>query len=498
MNTVSVRIRKAVALAAAIILFTAGGTPAFAGDREGSSSPSCFGEGVEGGQGEGGQGEGGQGEGGQGEGGQGEGGQGEGGQGEGDQQDNSALVRQYSERVKAALDEMESHARAMVDAANSGDRKKYDKESVAYDNAEKLVSEAIDSSGSLPSSEVMPIVDKAYNRLDQIGKIRDKAETALANSLGGAMDENGKLYKLAKVKASVVEVYKGTDAYSTSVAALGPSFNDKENQIVYKISLKVGTKPVHLIGGLTKSVTIGIPGDRIGRSPVNAYYIWDGDDGNHGAPVAEKRGYFDKSTWCLTVKVSKSETYYVVTGKPASKLSVFPDDIVATRGKKENLTVQDLREMVSVTRLEEGSEKKAMALEAVKPEGKSTAVFEIEMPEDVTLVPEAEVIADLTCPEAADKTVEIFRITDGIAVWVASTATDNEGNMQFATSSFGVFVLTWRDEAQEETFRTVTPTDTESYDDPAPVWPWVAGTAAAVVIIIGGELMITSFFKKKA
>ena len=494
MNGISDIIRRSAALAAAMLIFTAGSIPSkAAGSAEAGGSPAYFNANTsdEGGQNEGGGNEGGENEGGQsdtpGE-----------SSDQGNQPDYSAQIRQYSEHLNAALDDLEAHARALIAAGNAGNRKKYDSELQACDNAEKRVDEAINTDYGIPSADLMPIVNKAYKRLDQIAKLRDQAETALANSLGGAMDEDGKIYKLAKVNVSAVEVGKMTETYRMAISALGPNYNDKENQIVFKITLKVGSKPVHLIGGLTKSITIGIPNEKIGRSPVTSYYIWDNGDGNQSAPVAEKRGYFDKSTWCVTFKVSKSVSYFVVCGRPGSKGTTYAEDIVATDDSNQEITADDLRRMLTAVRLEENSEVGAEALEAVNAEDKFTAVYEIRLPDEVALLPETEAIAEISCPEAADRAVEIYRIAGSAAVWVGTSIADSEGNLQFTTDSLGVFVLTWNKTAEDEPPAEAADGDTDGEADSAPVWPWVAGTAAAVVIIIGAELLITSFFKKKS
>ena len=502
MTSISKSILRMVALTATILLFTANGTPSFASSYTGNNSPTYFTE-EEGGQGEG----------------EGEGGQEEGGQNDtssvtsdqGGQQDHTELIRQYSARIKSALDELESHARAMIDAGNAGDRKKYDSESLAYDNADKRVDEAIASDDGLTYDEAAPIVDKAYDRLYSINKLREQAETALANSLGGAMDEDGNIYPLAKVQAKVSEVGKSNEHYDEAIRALGPQGKENENEIVYMISLFVGKKPVHLIGGLTKSVTIGIPNEKIGRTPVTSYYLWDDGDGNHGAPVAEKRGYFDKSTWCLTVKVSKYVTYYVVCGRPGAKGDIYADDVVAILGKKQNLTVDELREMISVVRLEDGDTRKAKALEYVKLQDKLSAVFDIALPDDVTLIPDAEVVADIVCPESAKKAVEVYRIVENKseynadnqseieveekAEWVGTFIADDEGKLQITSKELGLFVLCWPDETEEESPAVVTPTDTEPAHESSPVLPWVIGIVSAIALI-GGAAFLTARFRK--
>ena len=417
---------------------------------------------------------------------------------EGSQQDTSELLRQYTARVKAALDDLESHARAMINAGNAGNREKYDSEQKVFDESEKKVGQAIDSFGNLPYDDVAPITDNAYDRLYKINKLREHAETALANSLGGAMDESGNIYPIKKVSAKVRQVGKSDAMYDAALQGLGPSYKDDENHLVYKISLFVGKKPVHLIGGLTKSVTIGIPGEQIGRSPVTSYYLWDEGDGNGGAPVAEKRGYFDKSTWCLTVKVSKYVTYYVVCGKPGSKGEIYGDDVVATQGKTQQFTVDELRAMISAVLLDDGNEVKAKALEAVNLEGKSAAVYEISLPEDITLLSDAEAIVDILCPETAKKAVEIYRISDEAEpIWEGTYIADEEGKLQIATDTFGVFVLSWQDEAEEETpVVVVTPTDAEPTNNSAPIVMAIIVVIAAVFVIGGVAFLVLRKFKK--
>ena len=417
---------------------------------------------------------------------------------QGNKQKIAELVRQYSARIKAALDELESHARAMIAAGNAGDRKKYDSELKAYEDAESKVGRAINSSDGIPYDDAAPIADKAYERVISIDKLCEQAEIALANSLGSAMDEEGNMYSISKVNVKVSRVGKSDDMYDAALMAVGPGSNEKENQLVYRISLFIGKKPVHLIGDNTKSVTIGIPGDKIGRTPVTAYYIWDGGDGNQGAPVAEKRGYFDKSTCCLTVKVKKYVTYYVVCGRPGTKKEVYGDDAIAIQGNKQQLTADELREMLSVVSLEDGNDKKAKALEAVKAEGKATAVYEITFPEDVTLLSDTEAIAEIVCPEAANKAVEVYKITeDNEAEWVNSFLTDDEGKLQLTTDSPGVFVLCWQEPKEDDVPVVVTPTDTVPEEHSSPVLLIVLGIVAAAAAIGGTAFFVMRFLKKK-
>lgn len=490
MKLISKSIIRAAALTAAILIFTAGGNPVFASDYSGSHSPSYFAE--EGSQDEGNQGEGGQGEGGQDEGGQG-------GQ-QGGQEDVSAQAKEYTNRLKAALDELESHARAMGAAGNAGDRKKYDSELKEYEKADRAVDKVIndmyDFSTKHPSVDFSSVVDQAYERLEAISRLCDQAEAALANSVGGAMDEDGKTYSLSKVNAKVSLVGKSGDIYDEAVRAVGNYSTGNDNIIVYKISLFVGKKSVHLIGGLTKSVTIGIPNDRIGRSPVTSYYLWDEGDGNHGAAVAEKRGSFDTSTWCLTVKVSKAVTYYVVCGRPGTRASVNGDDSVAVMENGQKLTVDELRVMLEAHRLADDSDIRAKALEAVNPEGKASEVYEIVTPDGVTLNEGAEVVAELTCPYAADKAVEIYRMEQDLPEWVGTFLADEDGKLQFTTSGLGVFVLCWQEEMQEETPAAVAATQPEPQQESSPLLLWIVGAVAAIAIIVGTEFVIHRYFKK--
>lgn len=414
------------------------------------------------------------------------------------QQDNTELIRQYSARVNAVLDELESHAKAMITAGNAGDRKKYDKEQKAFKKAKAMVGEVMASCGDIPYDDAAPIADKAYDRLSFIEKLCKQAEAALANSLGGAMDGDGKQYSIKKVVAKVSQVGKSDENYDAALQGLGNGSNEKENKLIYKISLFIGQKPVHLIGGLTKSVTIGIPGDKIGRTPVTSYYLCDAYDGNNGAPIAEKRGYFDTSTWCLTVKVSKPVTYYIVCGRPGSKAETYGDDTVALQGKKHQLTAGELSEMISSVRLEDGNHVKAKALEAVKAEGKSTAVYEIALSEDVTLLPDAQAVVDMNCPEAAEKTVEVYRIAeDSEPVWVGTFMANKEGKLQLMTDTFGIFVLCWQEDIKEETPAVViTPTDTAPADDSVSPLMVIIGVIAAMAVIGGAAFLVFRNIKK--
>lgn len=509
MNNPSKRMIRTAALTIGILILAASGIqrihfmPAFAAGAAGSNSPSYFAE-------EGGQDDVDQGEGGQDDGGEGQSDQGEDPDDtssvvsdEGNQQDTAELLRQFSARGKAALDELESHARAMIAAGNVGDRQKYDSEQKAYENAGKLFGRAIDSSDGIPYDDASPIVDKAYDRLYSIEKLHEQAETALANSLGGAMDEDGNIYSISKVSVKISQVGKSDDMYDAALQAIGDLTNEKENQLVYKISLFVGKKPVRLLGGLTKSVTIGIPGDKIGKAPVNSYYLSDGDDGNQGAPVAEKRGYFNKATWCLTVKVSKYVTYYVVCGKPGkkgnieTKEDVYGDDVVAIQGKNQQVTLTELREILSAVLLEDDNEIKARALAAVKAEGKATAVYEIAFPEDITLLPDTDAVADIVCPEATEKAVEIYRISDeNKAEWVGTFMANREGKLQLTTDQFGVFVLCWQDETEIEAPAIISPTDKEPEQNSVPVFVVIIGLLAAAAVIGGGTFLVVRSIKK--
>ena len=517
MSSASKRMIRTAVLTVAILILAASGIhgihfiPAFASGTAGSNSPSFFAE--EGGQDNVDQGEGGQDDGGEGQGGQGE----EGGQDdtssvaseEEDQQDTAELLRQFSARVKAALDELESHARAMIAAGNVGDRQKYDSEQKAYENAGKLFGRALVTSDGIPYDDASPIVEKAYDRFYSIETLHEQAETALANSLGGAMDEDGNIYSISKVSVKISQVGKSDDMYDAALQAIGDMSNEKENQLVYKISLFVGKKPARLLGGLTKSVTIGIPGDKIGKAPVNSYYLSDGDDGNQGAPVAEKRGYFNKATWCLTVKVNKYVTYYVVCGEPGTKGDTgtkkntrtnsdeYEDDVVAIQGKNQQITLNELREMISAVLLEDGNAKKARALEAIKAEGKTTAVYEIVLPEDVTLLPDTDAVVDIVCSKAAEKTVEIYRISEkNEAEWIETVMANRDGTLRLTTDKFGVFVLCWHSEAEKEVSSVITPTDAESEQSSAPVFMIIIGLLAAAAVIGGGTFLVIRSIKK--
>ena len=412
------------------------------------------------------------------------------------------LIKQYTARSKAALDELESHAKAMIKAANAGDRKKYDSELKAYEQADIKVGEVINDTDGIPYDDASPYVDKAYERLESIDKLRQQAEAALANSLGGAMDEDGNLYSISQVSVKVNSLGKSFESYDSFLQGLGPAYKDDENHLIYRISLYVGKKPVKLIGGLTKSITIGIPAEKIGKSPVTSFYICDEGDGNAGAPIGEKRGYFNKATWCLTVKVSKSVTYYVVCGKPGTKKGTyrndtFPDDVVAVRGDNQNLTANELREMLSAVLLEDGHMMKAKALEAVEHANKAAAVYEIVLPEDVTLAADAEIVADIVCPQAADKAVEVYRYEDeSEPEWVGTFLADSNGKLQILTEQLGVFVLCWDDGPDRNDPAVVSPTDEEDGNSDLNVFLVILGVVAAIAIICEGTYLAFRHFKK--
>ena len=212
MNKKLSKIRLAALLVAALMIYSASGISAFAAGSRSNSSPAFYSEGE--GDGDGGGGEGGT---------TPEEPSGQDGESttqsssstqsdstitsttaaQGGQDETAELVKKYSERVNKALDEMESHARALLTAANAGDSKKFNSELQAYNEAENKVTQELGSNSGVPSKDALEVANKAKQRIDQIKKIRSQADTALANSLGGAQDENGNHYRLAKVTASV-------------------------------------------------------------------------------------------------------------------------------------------------------------------------------------------------------------------------------------------------------------------------------------------------------
>ena len=105
---------------------------------------------------------------------------------------------------------------------------------------------------------------------------------------------------------------------------------------------------------------------------------------------------------------------------------------------------------------------------------------------------------DILCPETAKKAVEIYRISDEAEpIWEGTYIADEEGKLQIATDTFGVFVLSWQDEAEEETpVVVVTPTDAEPTNNSAPIVMAIIVVIAAVFVIGGVAFLVLRKFMK--
>ncbi len=487
MNKKLSKIRLAALLVAALMIYSASGISAFAAGSRSNSSPAFYSEGE--------------------------------GDGEsttqsssstqsnstttsttaaqGGQDETAELVEKYSERVNKALDEMESHARALLTAANAGDSKKFNSELQAYNEAENKVTQELGSNSGVPSKDALEVANKAKQRIDQIKKIRSQADTALANSLGGAQDENGNHYRLAKVTASVSKAGTTSDEYKSAIAALGANYREGDICAVYKVSLKVGSTPVRLIGGTTKSVTISYSNDISGTSPVS-YYI----DYKNGAPAAVKRGSLNK--WNVVVKASEPVSYYVVCvipfkgGNNANKNNGTYTYIPPTNDGTD-VSTELSEKILTAFRVADSSDDAQKALRKVDVRDKKAAVYRAELPEGEELAPETEAIVNVSCPEAANGAVEISRVTDEDYVWLGTFMADSEGKLQFQTTELGVFVLSWIEEVEEEPEETSSADEIQAQESvSAPIWPWIlAAIAGTVAIVFGAQFIISRFFSKK-
>ena len=136
-------------------------------------------------------------------------------------------------------------------------------------------------------------------------------------------------------------------------------------------------------------------------------------------------------------------------------------------------------------------------MEAIKAEGKTTAVYEIVLPEDVTLLPDTDAVVDIVCSKAAEKTVEIYRISEkNEAEWIETVMANRDGTLRLTTDKFGVFVLCWHSEAEKEVSSVITPTDAESEQSSAPVFMIIIGLLAAAAVIGGGTFLVIRSIKK--
>ena len=506
MNKKLSKIRLAALLVAALMIYSVSGISAFAAGSRSNSSPAFYSEGE--GDGDGGGGEGGT---------TPEEPSGQDGESttqsssstqsnstttsttaaQGGQDETAELVKKYSERVNKALDEMESHARALLTAANAGDSKKFNSELQAYNEAENKVTQELGSNSGVPSKNALEVANKAKQRIDQIKKIRSQADTALANSLGGAQDENGNHYRLAKVTASVSKAGTTSDEYKSAIAALGANYREGDICAVYKVSLKVGSTPVRLIGGTTKSVTISYSNDISGTSPVS-YYI----DYKNGAPAAVKRGSLNK--WNVVVKASEPVSYYVVCvipfkgGNNANKNNGTYTYIPPTNDGTD-VSTELSEKILTAFRVADSSDDAQKALRKVDVRDKKAAVYRVELPEGEELAPETEAIVNVSCPEAANGAVEISRVTDEDYVWLGTFMADSEGKLQFQTTELGVFVLSWIEEVEEEPEETSSADEIQAQESvSAPIWPWIlAAIAGTVAIVFGAQFIISRFFSKK-
>lgn len=414
-------------------------------------------------------------------------------------------VQAYLSRIRNCVNEMKSHANAMMAAAKAGDLDTMAQEEKAYAECKKRMESIYDDfcDEDFNYEEGEKIDTEYFRLLEQAEELYKQAKSAVPSNLGGAEDEDGNTYPLDKVKCSVSKVGRNSTMYDMAMQGVGGCVdrNGEDHTgyvyVIYKVTLKVGNTPVHLIGDLTKNASRNISND-IQAKTAKLYQL---DMDTAGAPPAYRIGTLRRvnDSMYLSVKVSDAESYFIVGGIPDN--GEQPEDgeeMVASDQNGKRYTADQLREMLEITRVE--GEEAEPSLKIVSFDQGITAVYSISLPEGFTLLPDALATVELICPEAAGKDVEIFHMVKNedenadevpfIAESLGDYAFDSDGRLIFQTPGFSYFVVHWEEEEQPE--EVVSPTDTvaESAGISTVVIIWIVAAAAIALVVIAAVVLL--------